>query len=630
MGKRRATPTIEVEVSSEFVGVGDKLVCDDTNLLADGEVPEFVFELCTEDPASYKDRVFIGDSRDMYELPEGSVDLIVTSPPYFNIKDYALDGKQQVAHKGTNKIKGQIGDLANFDAFVGQLLEVWRECERVLAPNGKLVINTPLMPMIKRDFSTHENRHIFDLNAEIQKSILTNLSDVYLLDTYIWNRSNPTKKLMFGSYPHPPNFYAQNTIEFVTVYVKAGPTRRRSPEQKLASKLTQSEWVNLTTQVWDIPIPNKSDPAFGTHSALMPQEIAERCIKLFSLAGDTVLDPFTGSGTTLRAAQGLGRHFVGYELVPAYEKIINVKLDADVISPRQPRPIITDARTMVLDEIAHSDCFDYLDTIPRKSVHLACIDPPYNLGKGGWDTWASEEEFFNFTERWLDATIPTLAPGAGLFVFNTPRNAAHILEFLVKRGLTFQNWITWDKRDGFSSTSKRFVPEQETIIYFTNGASRVFNSDAVRIPYESAGRITAAASTGIIKNGKRWFPNALGRRCPDVWHITSERHKTKVAGRVQSSAHPTPKPLDLIQRIVLAASNPGDVILDCFMGTGTTAVAAELLGRHFIGCESNQEYLTKANERLAELREAKSKLTVLATPTSTPELSATSVLVSVG
>ena len=149
---------------------------------------------------------------------------------------------------------------------------------------------------------------------------------MFLLDVFIWNRTNPTKKLMFGSYPFPPNFYAQNTTEFVSVYVKDGKPERPTPENKEASRLTQKEWIELTKQIWDIPVPNKGDLAFGKHSAIMPEEIAERCIRLYSFVGDLVLDPFTGSGTTLRVAKRLNRRYVGYEISPTYEITIRMKL----------------------------------------------------------------------------------------------------------------------------------------------------------------------------------------------------------------------------------------------------------------------------------------------------------------
>ena len=274
----------------------------------------------------YKDKVYFSDSRNMRELPDNSVHLVVTSPPYFNVKDYSLDGYQKESKGG--KENGQIGDISNYKMYIAEMLCVWKECERVLKPNGKLVINTPLMPMLKKNFNTHYNRHIFNISGDIENSILKG-TELFLLDVYIWNRTNPSKKMMFGSYPYPRNFYAQNTIEFVTVYVKDGcPLSGLPPEIKERSKLSQEEWIEYTKQIWNIPIPNKGDLAFGEHSAIMPEEIARRCIRLFTFVDELVLDPFAGSGTTLKVVKELNRKYVGYEISRTYENIINLKINS--------------------------------------------------------------------------------------------------------------------------------------------------------------------------------------------------------------------------------------------------------------------------------------------------------------
>jgi len=276
----------------------------------------------------FKNKIYFKNAQNMSEIPDNSIDLIVTSPPYFNIKDYAKNGTQTETH--SNKTKGQIGDISDYKTFINELLKVWQESERVLKPNGKLVINTPLLPMKKKEFSTHYNRHIFDLNSDIQNSILYQKNTkMYLFDTYIWNRTNTSKKLMFGSYPYPRNFYAQNTSEFITVYVKDGkPINNVSKEIKEKSKLTEKEWVEYTKQIWDIPIPNKNDLAYGEHSAIMPEEIVRRCVRMFTYVNDIVLDPFAGSGTTLKVAKELDRNYVGYEIMKSYEKIITRKLNS--------------------------------------------------------------------------------------------------------------------------------------------------------------------------------------------------------------------------------------------------------------------------------------------------------------
>ena len=276
--------------------------------------------------SDFLDAVFYKSSETMSEIPDETVDLIVTSPPYYNVKDYSLDGRQLQRHSARGN--GDIGGESHYESYLARLLKVWRACERTLKPNGKLCINAPLMPMPKRAVNTHHNRHIYDLHGDIQRSILDK-TGLFLMDIYIWNRANPTKRLMFGSYPYPRNLYAQNTSEFIGVYVKDGrPKHDVSEEVRQNSRLTQDEWLEYTRQIWTIPIPGKGDSAFGRHSAIMPEEIAHRCIRLYSYTEDLVLDPFAGSGTTLAAAKAAGRHYAGYEIYSAYRELIETKLHA--------------------------------------------------------------------------------------------------------------------------------------------------------------------------------------------------------------------------------------------------------------------------------------------------------------
>lgn len=257
---------------------------------------------------------------------------------------------------------------------------------------------------------------------------------------------------------------------------------------------------------------------------------------------------------------------------------------------------------MEINKIYKKDAIKFLNDVEERTVDLAVIDPPYNMSKASWDTFKSQDEFLKFTYKWLDALIPKLKDTASLYVFNTPFNSAYILRYLVDKGLVFQNWITWDKRDGFNSSTKRYTHGQETILFFTKTKEYTFNADEIRVPYESVDRIAAAQKKGILKNGKRWFPNPNGRLCGEVWHVVSERHKNKIDGKTQKLGHLTPKPIEMIDRMILASSNEGDLVLDCFVGSGTTAVSAKKLNRNFICADNSAEYVSLAKKRLLELR----------------------------
>lgn len=251
------------------------------------------------------------------------------------------------------------------------------------------------------------------------------------------------------------------------------------------------------------------------------------------------------------------------------------------------------------DSIDLMDVFDFLKEVSDNSIDLAIIDPPYNLSQGDWDTFHSQKAFFDFTKRYLDLVVRKLKSNGSLYIFNTAFNSAYILSHLVDKGLEFKNWIIWYKKDGFSACRKKYVNSQETILYFTKSKKDfVFNYDDIREPYLSSDRIAAAQKTGILKNGKRWFPNPKGKLCPDVWEFTSVRHTNKKNGKTTKQPHPTPKPEAMIERMIRASSNEGDLVLDLFSGTGTTAFISKKLNRHFIGCENNKEYFDTIMERI--------------------------------
>ena len=138
--------------------------------------------------------VLYKSSANICEVLDNSVDLLITSPPYFNIKDYSKNGYQNIQHSDIKN--DDLGSIGNYKDYIKGLLKVWKECCRVLRPNGKLCINVPLMPMFKKDLNTHYNRHIFDLQSDIQQNILESTPFFCLIyiygivqipqKTYVW------------------------------------------------------------------------------------------------------------------------------------------------------------------------------------------------------------------------------------------------------------------------------------------------------------------------------------------------------------------------------------------------------------------------------------------------------------
>ncbi len=250
-----------------------------------------------------------------------------------------------------------------------------------------------------------------------------------------------------------------------------------------------------------------------------------------------------------------------------------------------------------INKIYNIDAIKLLEKLSDNLIDLAIIDPPYNLKKADWDTFINEKEFFKFTFNWIDKLIPKLKQNASIYIFNTPYNSSYILHYLVNKGLIFQNWITWDKRDGEGCAKYKYTTRQETILFFTKNKEHIFNYEDIRIPYDYQPR----TKYGILKNGKRWYPNSTGKLCGDVWHITSARHKNKLNGKTIIMDHITQKPMDMIERIIKVSSNENNLILDCFIGSGTTAIACKNLKRNYIGCDINKNYIDIANKKINEI-----------------------------
>ena len=256
------------------------------------------------DIAPVQDKIICGAAEaSLRALPDESVACVITSPPYWNIVDYGFEG--------------QLG-TGTYEEYIGELLGVWRQCERILEPNGKLCINVPIMPIAKSVMPGQHTRHIKNLSSDIEGAILAELA-LERFSLYAWQKQTTEK--MFGSYPYPPNIFEQNTLEFINVLVKPGKPKTLPPAIKEASRLTQKQWMNLSQQVWRL---YPADVKRAAHPAPFPEALPNRLVAMYTFAacaagdvtfpGDVVVDPFCGTGATCVAAKRLGRHYVGIDL----------------------------------------------------------------------------------------------------------------------------------------------------------------------------------------------------------------------------------------------------------------------------------------------------------------------------
>jgi len=253
-------------------------------------------------PKDILNNLLVGDSATlMKRIPDESVDLIVTSPPYWSAVEYTDD----------------LG-WETYTEYLEMMNRVWRECSRVLRPNGKLCINSPLMPIPKSIIMQH-TRHVKNIAFDIEHEIL-NHTPMERYSLFVWQKQ--TSKLMFGSYPYPGNLLENNTIEFINVYVKPGKPPKFAKELKEANKISRQEWVDLIQQIWFMyPEDIKRNKE---HPAPFPEKLPARLMKLYTYGaaldfpGEVVLDPFVGTGTTCAVAKSMGRQFIGIDLSKQY------------------------------------------------------------------------------------------------------------------------------------------------------------------------------------------------------------------------------------------------------------------------------------------------------------------------
>lgn len=244
--------------------------------------------------------------------------------------------------------------------------------------------------------------------------------------------------------------------------------------------------------------------------------------------------------------------------------------------------------------IHNEDFFAGIGRLADKSIDVIISDPPYGLGKdyGNNSDHLSGADYVEFSRRWLDAALPKLKVSGSLYVFLSWQNSPEVFS-LFKTRMTMVNEIIWDRRvPSMGGSTRKFSSVHDNIGVFAKSKDYYFDLDSVRIPYDAE---TKKARTRSIFVGKKWLE--MGYNPKDVWSV-SRLHSQDP----ERANHPTQKPLEIIERIVLAACPPGGHVLDPFMGSGTTAVAALMHGRDVTGFELNPDYFAEARRRVDSLQ----------------------------
>jgi len=256
-------------------------------------------------------RLINSDARDLSFLDDESVHLVVTSPPYWNLKRY-------------NENPDQMGHIEDYEIFLTELEKVWRHVYRVLVPGGRLVCVVGDVCVARRNFGRHL---VFPLHADI--CVMCRRIGFDNLNPIIWHKiANASYEVTNGSKflgkPYEPNAIIKNDMEFILMQRKPGGYRKPSESQRRSSMISKDEFDRWFQQIWNIP-----GASTKQHPAPFPLELAIRLVRMFSFTGDTVLDPFCGTGTTMIAALRTGRNSIGVEIEPEYCRIAARYLKAE-------------------------------------------------------------------------------------------------------------------------------------------------------------------------------------------------------------------------------------------------------------------------------------------------------------
>jgi site-specific DNA-methyltransferase (adenine-specific) len=235
--------------------------------------------------------------------------------------------------------------------------------------------------------------------------------------------------------------------------------------------------------------------------------------------------------------------------------------------------------------ISH-DAIEWLGSLSAASVDLVFADPPYNAGRESWDSFSGEDEYLAWSSRWLAECARVLKPTGSMYVCGFSEQLAD-LKAITNRLFSGCRWLVWHYRNK-GNLGRDWGRAHESVLHLRH-SQFALNIDEARVPYNAHTlRYPSHPQAKSSQFGHRsyvWTPHPLGAKPRDVLEIP-----TLTNGMPEKSAHPTQKPLELVRRLVAAASQPGDLVIDPFAGSGTTLVACEALGRRWLGCEIDLAY----------------------------------------
>ena len=253
--------------------------------------------------------LFHADARDMSFINDTSVHLVVTSPPYWNLKEY---------ENGTN----QLGIIDDYEEFVNELTKVWKECYRILVPGGRIVCVVGDVCLSRRKFGRHVVMPLHsDIAVSCRKIGFDNLNPIlwHKISNASFEANNGTS---FLGKPYEPNAIIKNDVEYILMQRKPGAYRNPTSLQREKSMIEKKDYDEWFKQIW-----NLGGASTKNHPAPFPLEVATRLVKMFSFYGDTVVDPFCGSGTTMLAALNSERNSIGVEVEKKYCTMITERIN---------------------------------------------------------------------------------------------------------------------------------------------------------------------------------------------------------------------------------------------------------------------------------------------------------------